>query len=185
MTSIKPSSKYPTPDPYSDSKDVQTPPMTPNKASAGSKSELWQQFTSPSSISHNSAQYPITPYTQIGRDTAAAKSYSHIPDCAAPRLSQDCVLIPDVGVAFKKDAWWFMIRGYTVRDNNLNEITMEQLGAQFDPRGTADKVYVRRCLWSTLPDDAWRYHKQIAQPGMDVGLMGKLSTTHRFTYIYH
>jgi hypothetical protein len=97
-----------------------------------------------------------------------------------PALTRKTIIITDVGIGRRSDAFFWLILGHHVYDNRFREIGISELENEIDPEGEMDPILMRGSLWKTVPPRLWQaegsgpYGPVPSQPGMDVPMSSKI-----------
>ena len=92
-------------------------------------------------------------------------------------IPPDRIIITDVGIGWRNEAFYWLTRGYNICDSNFKELTVYDIERDIDPHGIMDPVCLRRTLWSRLPPAHWVSKRdEPLQPGMDTEMISKISS---------
>ena len=89
-------------------------------------------------------------------------------------LTRKSIIITDVGIGRRSDAFFWLILGHHVYDYKFREMGISELEHEIDPEDKIDPILVRGTLWKTVPPRLWQaegsgpYGPVPSQPGMDV-----------------
>ena len=85
------------------------------------------------------------------------------------------IIIRDVGIGWRSEAFYWLARGYNVCDNNFKELTVYDIERDVDPQRAMDPIYLRWVLWNKLPPTLWlSSYSEPLQPGLNTELISKL-----------
>lgn len=99
-------------------------------------------------------------------------------------IPEDGILITDIGVDRRSEAFRWIMLGHHVYDCEFRELAVRDLERDIDTHGVMDPLHVRGALWKTVPQRFWLAERggkngpDVAQPGLSLESCGK-SSPHR------
>jgi hypothetical protein len=96
------------------------------------------------------------------------------------RIHRKSIIITDIGIGNKSDAFYWLSLGCRVYDFRWREITVESLERKVDSNDIMNPIHLRGALWKTVADNLWLRDEGgtngpvPTQPGMDVNMAGQL-----------
>lgn len=100
-------------------------------------------------------------------------------------IPDDDILITNVGVGKRSEAFHWLMLGHNVYDSEYQELTVRDLEHNVDPHGVMNPMYVRGSLWKTVAQQLWLAQRggkngpEPAQPGLDPKTSGKRTTSYK------
>jgi hypothetical protein len=101
------------------------------------------------------------------------------PIYALEALPRDAILITDVGVGGRCDAFHWLMLGHHVYDTENRELNVWDLERDVDPSDEMNPIHVRGYLWKTVPSRFWlaegggKNGPEPVQPGLNALTSGK------------
>ncbi|KAF2435960.1 hypothetical protein EJ08DRAFT_675148 [Tothia fuscella] len=87
-------------------------------------------------------------------------------------IASDSIIITDVGIGKKYDAWYWLMLGCHVYDHEFEEVNLERLEQEIDLNGARDPFLIRGEVWKAVGtrywqrDDRSKFGPMPAQPGL-------------------
>jgi hypothetical protein len=72
------------------------------------------------------------------------------------QIPPDKIIVTDIGMGLKAQAWYWLVTGHHVYDHRLRELGVIDLERSMDPTFSIDPRFVRGALWKTIPTYFWQ-----------------------------
>jgi hypothetical protein len=73
-----------------------------------------------------------------------------------PQIPPDKIVVTDIGIGLKSQAWYWLVTGHHVYDYRLREFGVLDLERSVDRSYSIDPKYIRGALWKTIPMYFWQ-----------------------------